>query len=94
MTMTPFRAPDGTWWGVEVRMPSHSSAMVIFHHPTGETARLNRYAWVNAQSAESHDPRAQLPLTAVSAALDERTIARLFRRSHPISTDRPAFIAS
>lgn len=92
--MKPFRGPDGTWWGVEVAMPSHSSAMVMFHHPTGETARLNRYAWVNARDAGAHDPSSVLDAGTVAAALDERTLSRLFRRSMPISTDRPRFIAS
>lgn len=92
--MIAFRGPDGTMWGVEVRMPSHSSAMLIFHHPTGETARLNRYAWVNARTPEAQDPRAVLAAAAVERALDDRALARVFRRSMPISTDRPAFIAS
>ncbi len=91
---TPFRGPDGTWWGVEVAMPSHSSAMVIFHHPTGETARLNRYAWVNARDAGAMDPSSVLSRDAVMRALDERALARIFRRSMPISTDRPRYIAS
>jgi hypothetical protein len=92
--MKPFRGPDGTVWGVKVSMPSHSSALVVFHHPTGETARLNRYAWVNALSADAHDPRATLSTKVITEALDARALARLFRRSMPISTDRPAFIDS
>lgn len=90
----PFRGPDGTWWGVEVAMPSHSSAMVIFHHPTGETARLNRYAWINARDAGALDPSSVLSKSVVTGALDERALSRIFRRSMPISTDRPSFIAS
>ena len=92
--MKAFRGPDGTMWGVEVRMPSHSGALLIFHHPTGETARLNRYAWVNARTPEAQDPRAVLSVAEVTQALDDRSLARVFRRSMPISTDRPVFIAS
>ena len=90
--MTPFRSPDGTPWGVEVRMPTHSGALVIFHHPTGETARLNRYAWINAQGAT--DPGTRLASKGLTDALSERELARLFRRSMPIETARPAYIAS
>src|SRR5437870_4212772 len=41
----PFRGPDGTNWGVEVQVPGASNAMIVFHHPGGKTARLDRYAW-------------------------------------------------
>lgn len=92
--MKPFRGPDGTWWGVEVSMPSHSSAMLIFHHPSGDTARFNRYAWVNAATAGAQDPAGRLSKTSVSDALDDRTLARIFRRSMPISTDRPVYVVS
>lgn len=92
--MKAFRAPDGTTWGAEVEMPSHSSAMVIFHHPTGETARLNRYAWVNAAGPKSSDPRSRLVPKGVLESLTDRDLARLFRRSMPIETERPVYIAS
>lgn len=92
--MTPFRAPDGTLWGAEVRMPTHSGAMVIFHHPTGETARLNRYAWINARSETAHDPRKSLLAEGLTTALSERDLARLFRRSMPIETRWPSYIVS
>lgn len=92
--MKPFRGPDGTWWGAEVRMPSHSGAMVIFHHPTGETARLNRYAWMNVRSAVAQDPREHLDAKSLAATLNEGELARLFRRSVPVNTDRPSYIVS
>ena len=41
----PFTGPDGTNWGVEVQVPGASNAMIVFHHPGGKTARLDRYAW-------------------------------------------------
>lgn len=90
--MTPFRSPDGIPWGVEVRMPTHSGALVIFHHPNGETARLNRYAWINAPRAT--DPGTRLASKGLTEALSERELARLFRRSMPIETARPPYIAS
>lgn len=75
-------------------MPSHSGAMVLFHHPTGETARLNRYAWMNVRSAVAQDPREHLNAATLAASLDDRELARLFRRSVPVSTDRPSYIVS
>ncbi len=92
--MTPFRSPDGTLWGAEVKMPTHSGAMVIFHHPTGETARLNRYAWLNISGETANDPRTRLAPKGLAEQLTERDLARLFRRSMPIETARPAYIAS
>jgi hypothetical protein len=92
--MTPFRAPDGVWWGVEVEMPTHSGALVLFHHPDGQSARRNRYAWVNARRPEANDPRARLTIEDVTGRLDDRELARLFRRSMPIETTRPSYIVS
>ena len=92
--MKIFRAPDGTPWGVQVRVPSHSNAMVVFLHPTGETAKLNRYAWVNSHDAKALDPRARLVEKQVIDSLGDADLARLFRRSMPIETTRPAYIAS
>lgn len=81
-------------WGVEVEMPSHSGALVIFHHPTGETSRLNRYAWVNARVPEANDPRARLGSDDVLQSLSDQDLATLFRRSMPIVTQRPSYIVS
>lgn len=92
--MKPFCAPDGTWWGVAVRMATHSGALVVFHHPTGETARLNRYAWLNVKRPEASDPRARLSEGLLSETLDESELGRLFRRSMPIETTRPSYIVS
>ena len=87
-----FQSPDGTQWAVDVKVPSFSSAMVVFKHPDGETARGDRYAWYNAHQAEANDPRARLVPGAVLTALSDADVARLFRRSMPISTDRPSFV--
>jgi hypothetical protein len=75
-------------------MATHSSALVIFHHPTGDSARRNRYAWFNASRPEASDPRARLAESTVIGALDDRTLQRLFRRSMPVETPRPAYIVS
>lgn len=92
--MKTFHGPDGTAWAIEVLMPSHSSAMVVFRHPAGDTARFNRYAWVNAATPTAGDVRGRLTTDEVLTALDDRALARLFRRSMPISTDRPAYVVS
>ena len=92
--MKHFHAPDGTPWGVQVRVPSHSSAMVVFLHPTGETARLNRYAWINSHLPQAIDPRARLSEKSLLEGLTASEMLRLFRRSMPIETARPAYIVS
>jgi hypothetical protein len=67
--------------------------MVVFRHPSGASARLDRYAWYNARSAEASDPRARLHPAKVLAALSESELERLFRRSMPVHTERPRFAA-
>lgn len=89
--MRAYQAPDGIQWGVDVKVPSYSDAMVVFRHPDGETARRDRYAWYNAHMAEATDPRSRLKPAAVLEALTDRDIATLFRRSMPIHTERPGF---
>ena len=89
-----FRSPDGIEWSVEVEMPTHSNALVIFRHPTAETGRLNRYAWVNARVPQAADPRGRLQPGDVLRGLTERDLGRLFRRSMPIETVRPSYIVS
>lgn len=75
-------------------MPTHSGALVIFLHPDGDTARRNRYAWLNARRPEASDPRSVLPVRAAADALTERELARLFRRSMPIEATRPSYVVS
>ena len=92
--MKTYRSPDGTWWGVSVKSPSHSSAMVLFAHPDGTTSRRDRYAWFNASTAEASDPRARQNPVTVLTSLDDRALAKLFRRSMPVDTERPTYIVS
>lgn len=91
--MKRFQSPDGTDWQVDVELPSHSSALVVFHHPA-PTSRLDRYAWLNARGPQANDPRARLDRSTVLQSLDERQLAMLFRRSAPIQTAQPAYIVS
>jgi hypothetical protein len=82
-----FTAPDGTSWKVEVQSPGSSNAMVVFRHPDARTARLDRYAWYIAKGVEAHDVTARLDKRTVLDSLGDGDVARLFRRSMPISTD-------
>lgn len=80
-----FSAADGTAWGVEVMLPSHSSAMIVFHHPDGTTARKDRYNWINADVPDARDVKARLEPASVLASVTEQQLALLFRRSMAIS---------
>src|SRR5882762_7050021 len=83
-----FRGPDGTRWGVEVKVPGSSNAMVVFHHPGGGTARLDRYAWHQWRGPEARSVTGSLRKEAVMKALNPAALALLFRRSMPISAGR------
>jgi hypothetical protein len=90
----PFYGPDGTAWGVEVQSPSFSNAVVVFHHPNGHTARLDRYAWYQANGAHANDVTARLDPKEVLAKLNDEDLGRLFRRSMPINTRWPRYVVS
>jgi hypothetical protein len=77
--MRPFVAPDGATWNVDVRLPSHSGAMLVFQHAGGQGVARDRYAWINAQ--QTTDPRQRLVSKKMLDGLNDDEIARLFRRS-------------
>ena len=86
--MRTFESPDGVRWAVEVRSPGARNALVVFRHPTGEPARLDRYAWYNASRPKRVDDR--LDPTDVLGALTDAQLSQLFRRSMLISAaDNP-----
>jgi hypothetical protein len=89
--MKPYRGADGTDWGVEVQLPTFSRALIVFHHPDGTTSRKDRYAWYDWHGPESNDTQAKVSADKVRAALNDRVIADLFRRSIPIGFGAPAF---
>ena len=84
-----FRAPDGHTWSAEVRLPSASNAMVVFVHPDPSTTSRNRYAWHQSDGPEARDVRARLGAQQVLDVLTDADLARLFRRSMPISSQVP-----
>jgi hypothetical protein len=83
--MRVFQSSDGIRWGVAVKSPGASNAMVVFHHPNGRTARLDRYAWAQVNRPEARDVTSRLDPDAVLASLSDRELTRLFRRSMRIS---------
>ena len=83
----PFRGPDGTHWGVEVQVPGASNAMIVFHHPGGRTARLDRYAWEIWSGPESRSVTSRVPVEKIMQALTDDKLALLFRRSMPVSNE-------
>jgi hypothetical protein len=83
-----FVGPDGTRWGVQVKVPGASNAMIVFHHPGGKTARLDRYAWHQWRGPEARSVTGSLAKDAVMKALNPAGLSLLFRRSMPISAGR------
>ncbi len=83
----PFRGPDGTNWGVEVQVPGASNAMIVFHHPGGKTARLDRYAWEIWDGPESRSVTSRVSVDKIMATLSEDRLRDLFRRSMPVSSE-------
>jgi hypothetical protein len=86
--MKTFRSSDGIEWKVDAVLPGSSNAMVLFRHPDGESARLDRYNWFISRGPEARSVTSRLSLERVMEQLDEGTVARLFARSMPVS--RPA----
>ena len=86
--MREYRSPDGLTWKVMVKLPSHSSAMLTFQHPDGRSSAGDRYAWLNVAGATALNPRERLLAKTLLDALTDADMARLFRRSMPVSANR------
>jgi hypothetical protein len=80
-----FRGPDNTNWGVEVQVPGASNAMIVFHHPGGKTARLDRYAWDIWTGPESRSVTSRVPAEKVMQSLTDEKLLLLLRRSMLVS---------
>ena len=83
--MREFKGADGVRWGVDVRMPTASNAMVVFRHPSGDSSRLNRYAWHQWHGPEARSVTSRVTTDAVMKTLSDEVLSLLFRRSMPIS---------
>ena len=68
-------------------MPGASNAMIVFHHPGGRTARLDRYAWEIWSGPESRSVTSRVPVEKIMQALTDDKLALLFRRSMPVSNE-------
>lgn len=80
-----WRSPDGIEWVVEVDLPGSSNAMVRFRHPSGASARLDRYNWYISNGPEARSVTSHLSRAKVLDALDDAELSRLYRRSMRIS---------
>src|SRR5687768_7352336 len=85
----PFRAPDGTNWGVEVQVPGASNAMIVFQQPAGKASLLDRYAWEIWTGPESRNFTSPVSRKKVMASLTDEKLQLLCRKSMPISNPRP-----
>jgi len=83
-----YRSPDGLTWKVLVKLPSHSSAMLVYQHPDGRSSAGDRYAWMNISGATAMNPRERLSAESLMESLTDAEIARLFRRSMGVSGNR------
>ena len=91
--MKTFRAPDGVQWGVTVTNPGASNAIVVFQHPAGRAARLDRYAWYLAKGPEARNVTSRLDVVTVLEVLTERDLQRLFRTSFAMAEERAIYRA-
>jgi len=87
--MRKFQSPDGVIWGVDVDLPGSSNAMVIFRHLDAGSARLDRYSWFLSKGPEARSVTSRLSRQKVLDSLDEADLARLYRRSMPVSRPDP-----
>ena len=83
--MRNFISPDGVVWGVAIDLPGASNAMILFRHPNGRSSRLDRYNWFLSHGPEARSVTARLSPAKVLDSLSDEDVARLFRRSMPIS---------
>ena len=80
-----WQSPDGIEWVVDVDLPGSSNAMVVFRHPNGASARLDRYNWFLSNGPEARSVTSHLSKSKVLDSLDDEALARLYRRSMRIS---------
>ena len=80
-----WQSPDGIDWVVDVDLPGSSNAMVVFRHPSGASARLDRYNWFISKGPEARSVTSRLSKAKILESLDDSELARLYRRSMRIS---------
>lgn len=80
-----FDGPDGTRWGIDVKMPTASNAMVVFRHPDGNSSGMDRYSWHQWHGPESRSVTSRITPASVLKVLSQDVLQMLFRRSMPVS---------
>ncbi len=88
-TPKTYKSPDGTTWKVVVQNPGSSNAIVVFRHPDGASSRKDRYNWFISKGPEARSVTSRLYPEKVLDALDDSTLAQLFRRSMRVSRPDP-----
>lgn len=63
--------------------------MVLFRHPNGRSARLDRYNWFISNGPEARSVTSRLTPSKVLESLSDEDLARLYRRSMAVSRPDP-----
>lgn len=92
--MKTWRSPDGITWTVEVDLPGSSNAMIIFRHPSGKSARLDRYNWYISNGPEARSVTSRLSPAKVLESLTDDVLSQLYRRSMNVSRPDPLLPAA
>ena len=92
--MKAWRSNDGIDWKVDVDLPGSSNAMVIFRHPDGLSARLDRYNWFISNGPEARSVTSRLSAEKILESLTDDALAQLYRRSMKISRPDPLLPAA
>ena len=74
--MQTWRSPDGIEWAVAVALPGSSNAMVVFRHPSGKSARLDRYNWYISNGPEARSVTSRLSAEKILASLNDDALAQ------------------
>ena len=92
--MRTWRSPDGIEWAVAVDLPGSSNAMVVFRHPSGKSARLDRYNWFISNGPEARSVTSRLSAEKILESLTDDSLAQLYRRSMKVSRPDPLLPAA
>ena len=84
--MRIFTAPDGSQWGVQIRSPGSTNAMVVFLSSGGREAHRDRYGWYLAKGPEARSVTGRLKPDDVLKVLTDDHLLKLYKRSFPLGT--------
>ena len=92
--MRVWQSPEGINWVIDVDLAGSSNAMVIFRHPGDKNGRLDKYNWFISNGPEARSVTSRLPKKKIIESLSDADLARLYRRSMPISRPDPLLPAA